>query len=254
MAGILSGEAEIPGRAELIHPPPPKTGADEWLPISTVPAPRWCNLGIQGTGKTHLTKEDLIPLFGEFYFVIDFNDEYQGFNRYIPKYGGKNYDFNLYKQEIELLIKKVIIPSCDTIEDQKARGKRRRMALRLLVIEEADVLAPSKHNINPMVRHLVVVSRHLDLCIAFNARRPTDLNAYIMDTSDFLIMFTQTGKNAKKVLADICEGADGAIEELNFKNHEFLFFPRNRQYTTPTVDELCAVLSEECGLSPVGQE
>jgi hypothetical protein len=134
------------------------------------------------------------------------------------------------------------------LEDQKARGKRKVRALRLLVIEEADLLAPSQKLINPMVRRLVVVSRHLDLCIAFIARRPTDLNAYIMDTSDFLITFKQTGANAKKILRNICEGADTAIGEIDFKKHEFLFFNRDREYTTPSVDELCEALASEMGV------
>jgi hypothetical protein len=235
-------DAELPGEGQVLQAPPQ---VEEWLPISTVPAPRVTFLGIQGSGKTFLVKEKIIPMFSPFYLVIDPNGEYEGFNRYIPKYGDNP---ELYKQEIELLIRKVIIPSCDTLEDQKARGKRKVRALRLLVIEEADLLAPSQKLINPMVRRLVVVSRHLDLCIAFIARRPTDLNAYIMDTSDFLITFKQTGANAKKILRNICEGADTAIGEIDFKKHEFLFFNRDREYTTPSVDELCEALASEMGV------
>lgn len=240
----MPDDAEMPGQAEIVAAP---MGAEEWLPVSTVPAWRLTLLGIQGSGKTYLVKEKLIPLFAPYYLVIDPNNEYEGFNRYIPKFGS---DPEFYKKEIELLVRKVIMPSCDTIEEQKARGKRKVKALRLLVVEEADLLAPSQKNMNPGMRHLVVVSRHLDLNIIFLSRRPTDLATYIMDTSDFIVTFKQTGNNAKKVLKNMSDGADKEIGKISFENHEFLYFTRDREYTQPSPDDLCDILSKEAGLTP----
>ena len=117
-------------------------------------------------------------------------------------------------------------------------GKDKPKRLKLLVIDEADLIVPARTNINSMLRNLIVKSRHLRLDIVFISRRPTDLNAYIMDTSDKLVVFKQVGYNALKTLRALKLDSDKAIKELDYAKHEFLLFDVDREYRKYTLDTL----------------
>ena len=130
-----------------------------------------------------------------------------------------------------------MIPNTWSIEQLEKKGKDKPDRLKLLVIDEADLILPAKHNINAAIRNLIVKSRHLRLDIIFISRRPTDLNAYVMDVSDYLIVYKQVGYNALKTLRALKLDSAKAIKELDYKNHEFLLFDRERAYTKHTLDD-----------------
>ena len=117
-------------------------------------------------------------------------------------------------------------------------GKDKPKRLKLLVIDEADLVVPARTNINSMLRNLIVKSRHLRLDIVFISRRPTDLNAYIMDTSDKLVVFKQVGYNALKTLRALKLDSDKVIKQLDYAKHEFLLFDVDREYKKYTLDTL----------------
>lgn len=192
-------------------------------------------LGLQGSGKTYLTKTKLIPRYGDEYIVWDPNSEYVGFHRYIPRFIG---DDRRLKEELGLFIKKVVLPNTQSLEDLEKGKKPKPKRLKAVVFDEADLIAPSKSNIPAPLRDLVVRSRHLQLDIIFISRRPTDLNAYLMDTSDYMIVFKQVGYNALKTMRALKIDSDREIKELDFGLHEFLLFDRERSYQKFTADTL----------------
>jgi len=191
-------------------------------------------IGIQGSGKTYLVKKAILDKEAQ-HLVIDPNDEYDGYTRYVPRFTD---DYEKLTAEIKLVIKKLVLPNCWSLEQMEKTGKDKPKRLKLLVIDEADLIAPARTNINSMLRNLIVKSRHLRLDIVFISRRPTDLNAYIMDTSDKLVVFKQVGYNALKTLRALKLDSDKAIKQLDYAKHEFLLFDVDREYKKYTLDTL----------------
>jgi DNA helicase HerA-like ATPase len=192
-------------------------------------------IGLQGSGKTHLVKNVVLDKEPQ-HLVIDPNDEYgDEYTRYVPRFTD---DYDKLNQEIKLVVKKLVIPNCWSLEQMEKSGKDKPNRLKLLVIDEADLIAPARVNINAMLRNLIVKSRHLRLDIVFISRRPTDLNAYIMDTSDNLVVFKQVGYNALKTLRALKLDSDKDVKSLDYDNHEFLLFNVDRNYSKYTLDTL----------------
>ena len=191
-------------------------------------------IGLQGSGKTYLVKKAILDKEPQ-HLVIDPNDEYDGYTRYVPRFTD---DYEKLTQEIKLVVKKLVLPNCWSLEQMEKTGKDKPKRLKLLVIDEADLIAPARTNINSALRNLIVKSRHLRLDIVFISRRPTDLNAYIMDTSDKLVVFKQVGYNALKTLRALKLDSDKAIKQLDYAKHEFLLFDVDREYRKYTLDTL----------------
>ena len=191
-------------------------------------------IGLQGSGKTYLVKKAILDKEPQ-HLVIDPNDEYDGYTRYVPRFTD---DYEKLTQEIKLVVKKLVLPNCWSLEQLEKTGKDKPKRLKLLVIDEADLIAPARTNINSMLRNLIVKSRHLRLDIVFISRRPTDLNAYIMDTSDKLVVFKQVGYNALKTLRALKLDSDKVIKQLDYAKHEFLLFDVDREYKKYTLDTL----------------
>lgn len=192
-------------------------------------------IGLQGSGKTYLVKKAILDKESH-HLVIDPNDEYgDEYTRYIPRFTD---DYEKLTQEIKLVVKKLVLSNCWSLEQMQKSGKDKPKRLKLLVIDEADLIAPARTNINSMLRNLIVKSRHLRLDIVFISRRPTDLNAYIMDTSDKLVVFKQVGYNALKTLRALKLDSDKVIKKLDYAKHEFLLFDVDREYRKYTLDTL----------------
>ena len=192
-------------------------------------------IGLQGSGKTYLVKKAILDKEPQ-HLVIDPNDEYgDEYTRYVPRFTD---DYEKLTAEIKLVVKKLVLPNCWSLEQLEKSGKDKPKRLKLLVIDEADLVAPARTNINSMLRNLIVKSRHLRLDIVFISRRPTDLNAYIMDTSDKLVVFKQVGYNALKTLRALKLDSDKVIKELDYTKHEFLLFDVDREYKKYTLDTL----------------
>lgn len=197
-------------------------------------------IGLQGSGKTYLAKKVFLDKEKQ-HLVIDPNDEYAGYTRYVPKYTD---DYEKLSEEIKVAIRKLVLPNTWSIEQLEKSGKEKKDRLKLLVIDEADLMLPARHNINAAIRNLIVKSRHLRLDIVFISRRPTDLNAYVMDVSDYLVVFKQVGYNALRTLRALKLDSDKAIKQLDYKKHEFLLFDRERNYHRYTLDTFDPVLLE----------
>jgi len=191
-------------------------------------------IGLQGSGKTYLVKKAILDKEQQ-HLVIDPNDEYDGYTRYVPRFTD---DYEKLTSEIKLVVKKLVLPNCWSLEQLEKSGKDKPKRLKLLVIDEADLIVPARTNINSMLRNLIVKSRHLRLDIVFISRRPTDLNAYIMDTSDKLVVFKQVGYNALKTLRALKLDSDKVIKQLDYAKHEFLLFDIDREYKKYTLDTL----------------
>lgn len=183
-------------------------------------------LGLQGSGKSYMVKNCILPAYDGEVLVFDVMDEYKGFDRYVPKFVD---DRDMIQEEVALFIRKMVIPN-------SAAGKKK---IRAVVFDEADLYAPATEKVAPGLRNLVVKSRHYGLDIIFVTRRPTDISAYIMDTSDYLIIGKQVGVNALRIIGNISSEAKEIVQNLDYERHEFLIFDRDRKYTKIAVSKDC---------------
>jgi hypothetical protein len=182
-------------------------------------------VGLQGSGKTYLAQNYFLKNMKQ-HLVIDPNNEYEGFNRYIPKYAD---DYEKLIQELKLAVKRLIKPNVRWIEKEKNRKKVKK-PLHLVVFDEADLYMPSKKNLPAPVRYLYVECRHMQLDLIAITRRLTDLNAYPVEVSDYLILFKQTGYNDLKRLREIAgkEAEKLMKEKVDYSKHNFIFLDRDR--------------------------
>lgn len=195
-------------------------------------------IGLQGSGKTYFAKRFFLQK-EPYHLVFDPNNEYDGFNRYVPHTRALE-DYDTLSQEVKLMVKRLVLPNIWSLEKLQATGKEKEKRLKLLVFDEADLIMPARKQFNFALRNLWVNSRHYRLDLLTLTRRPTDLNTYVMDTSDFLIVFNIAGHNALRVLKDIHKDAADAVKNLNYRKYEFLVFDRARnfeKFTLATIPE-----------------
>lgn len=191
-----------------------------------------CVLGLQGSGKSYLVREFFLRN-QPYHLVIDPMDEYGGFNRYVPDHRLME-SYESLNEEIRMIHKKLVFPNILTLEAQAA-GKTKPKRLKLLVYEEADMYIPSQRLLNATVRRTYVQCRHMQLDLIAVSRRPTDLNTYIMDTADYLLVFKISGANALKTLRNMNTDCIDAVRALSYENHEFVLFDRDRSFKTYTL-------------------
>jgi len=190
-------------------------------------------LGLQGSGKSYLTEHGFIAQQPN-HLIVDIMREYPDkYHSYEPKYLDNP---DKLKEEISLIIKKLIIKNCVALED-KNTDKTEKKRLKLVVFEEADLYNPSSERVASGMRSLIVQSRHLQLDMVFVSRRPSDLSAYLMDTSDYLIIGKQVGANALKIINNLNSQASARLKKLNYDNHEFLLLDRNREISVITAED-----------------
>lgn len=181
-------------------------------------------VGLQGSGKTYLAKNYFLKRVKQ-HLVIDPNNEYDLFTRYIPKFAD---DLDKLKEELKLVTKRLILPNVLWIE--KKNKKKVKKPLHLVVMDEADLYMPSRKPMIPQLRYLYVECRHMQLDLIAITRRLTDINAYPVEVSDYLIIFKQAGYNDLKRLREIGgkEAEEMMREKVDYYKHNFLFFDRDR--------------------------
>lgn len=196
-----------------------------------------CILGLQGSGKTYLVKKFFLEKQPH-HLIIDPMDEYIGYTRYVPH--PKMMDnYDSLSEEVRMAHRKLIFPNVLTLE-QQAKGKRKPDRLRMVVYDEADMYAPSQRFLNAAIRRTYVACRHMQLDVIAITRRPTDLNTYIMDTSDYLLVFKVSGANALKVIRNMNSDCIDAVRSIDYDKYEFVLFDRDRSFEKYTLNSLPA--------------
>lgn len=197
-------------------------------------------LGIQGSGKTYLAQKYFLDNEPN-HIVFDINDEYpDDYIRYVPHKKTVD-DYELLSEETKLFVKRVVFPNIWSIEQVEKAGKDKNKRLKLIVFDEADLIMPARKLFNSALHNLWVKSRHYRVDLVVISRRPTDLNTYVMDTADYLIVFNIPGHNAMRVLKDINAEAEKVIKSLDYNKHEFVIFNRAREYQKMTLEGIMSI-------------
>lgn len=195
-------------------------------------------MGMRGSGKTTFAKwfiKNIFPNHLVFDTIYKINSkDYAGFNRYQVNNanGGeqlkKEFDdffFGLQKQEVK-----------GSTFYFSPQGK----VIDCIVIEEANLVAPSRETPPLALRFLTNVGRHANLANVCIIRRPTQLHTDVIELADYLIIFALDGKNDIDYLNEIKQGLGDATQKLDIEKHDFIIYKRGhsvQMFTKVTVNE-----------------
>lgn len=181
--------------------------------------------GLQGSGKSHLVNELFIK-GNPYCFVFDPQKEHSEAKfRYVPEHQD---NFQKLSAEMSGALQKFVIPNCNNVNNKK----RYKEALDCVVFDEADLFYPAGKQMPHYARKFWVNSRHYMLTnLVTITRRFTDINIYIRDTADHLIVFKQSGATELKALENFSKGAKEAMQnEIVYEKRNFLYFNRSRNF------------------------
>ena len=165
--------------------------------------------GNRGTGKTEYLKHLLAQ--ERKHIVIDPNNEYQGYNRYVVE---EPFILEKMQKEVDDLITLI-----------SREGK-----IKFIAIDEANRVAPSLKNPPKTIAMLIDLQRHKGVKTVYITRRPVQLNANIHELNDFYILFSLKGKNDIQFFNDIANGLGDAVAELDPDSFEYILVQPNRTW------------------------
>ena len=174
---------------------------------------RFCIFGLQGSGKSVLTKH--ILGMEKAHIVYDVHSEHSGFNRYLVTYRQvRKYDpGDPAILELNRFVDRIIF------------GTGR---IRLLILEEANRYCPSKRPLPSSILTLNDDQRHDRVAFGIIARRPTQLNTDLVELAHYLFIFRLVGKNDREYLEAIAEGLGDAVRSL--EDYHFVIVYPDRSF------------------------
>jgi hypothetical protein len=174
--------------------------------------------GLRGAGKTVWLKNLLNNV--KKHIVVDPMLEFKGYNRYIPTH--RSYDEESVA-EINMLAKTLIIPKSGS---NKAK-------VDLFAIDECNRYAPALKTPASAIMDILDLQRHWGLSTCYIARRPTQLNANVVELSDWIIIYRLSGVNDRKYLNNLADGLGDAAVELEDYHWILVDSRRNWKHMKP---------------------
>lgn len=170
--------------------------------------------GMQGSGKSHLVKNYILPRIHRG-IVFDTLNEYPQFTRYVPKSRNKD-----GVPELELFIKYAI-----------------KNKYSMIVVDEANrYMLPKPIPLPEQVSYLNDFQLHIPISFLCIARRPVQLNTDITELAHYIICFNLAGKNDIGYLNDLTDGLGDSVAQL--QEYEFIVagLPRQNYQKFPPVE------------------
>ena len=168
---------------------------------------RICVVGLQGSGKSYLTKY-LLERYKRV-FVIDPMDEYQIIDK--------------DKNRVRVVLKEEVIPDIvfDTIENTH---------LDMLIVDELSRFAPSRRSINSRLKNFADVCRHPPTPTTFVgiARRPGQVFTDYVELAHYIFIFRLRGRNDSIWLAN--QAIDLPTTVHGLKQYEFVCLDPDRSF------------------------
>lgn len=100
----------------------------------------------------------------------------------------------------------------------------KQMKLRLLVVDEADLLFRHHFDTSPELRDLVINHRHFTppRSLVFVTRRPQDIPPRITNTFEFIACFYLDAPQTYDMLERWAAGFGDAVRSLGYGSHDFI--------------------------------
>ena len=179
-------------------------------------------VGLQGSGKTELTKKlirEIHAATGRRVLVVDLMDEYDlpSSIATICRIRNKSQPVS----ELETIIQKLII-------DPAERGIAVRKRYAALVVDETPQYWRSAHPLPPAAALLNHTMRHYQCGLICISRRFVQMHVDITELSHELYIFRQSGKNDLSRLSGIAEGLDKEV--LKLKRYQYVHVDEERNF------------------------
>ena len=176
----------------------------------SVKGKRICIFGLQGSGKTILSK-----MLGLNYrtLVFDILGEYRSDLYYVWKPEAQQYGEELTRE-------------FDSAMQQFVFSKKYHWDL--LIVDEASQYFPNRKSLPAAMMRLNDFNRHMGMAFVCVARRPTQLNTDLVELAHYNIFFRLTGRNDMQFLRDLYPGLDSAVFGLG--PHEFIVFEAGKGF------------------------
>lgn len=167
----------------------------------------WCIFGLNGTGKSYLSKYIAKNYSAVFFDVL--NEHSKEFDSYVPNH--KNYP------EIAIEFDQFLT---------KIQGHKK---WNMIIVDEASRVFPNMRPLRPVMRSYIDVFRHTNQnSIGFICRRPTQLFTDLVELSHYLFIFKLTGKNDVQYLNFITSGLGDTVSQL--EKYHFVLVKEDRTY------------------------
>ncbi len=157
--------------------------------------------GVQGSGKTHLARF-LVRRFSPYTAMVytPFPDEWEAENV-------------------------VLARPRDFVAEMPAwvMAFKASRKLKVLVIDEADLLFRHHFDTNEQIRDLVIGHRHYGKTLIFVTRRPQDIPARLYGTFEYLAIFTIDSPQVIDLLNRWVEGLGDLVRSLPYGSHQFIW-------------------------------
>ncbi len=167
--------------------------------------------GLRGSGKTNFARL-IANVDQDAVLVYDPLGQYPEFDRIEPK----QRSFPQAAEEFARIIKKY------QLRDASKHNYR------LLIIDEAQRLAPVAKALNRDIALLNSEHRHIPLGIVWIARRPRELHAEIINLADHMMIFRLPGATDFKFLEDTAKGLGEKVRNLT--QYQFTYVDQDRRY------------------------
>ena len=190
---------------------------------------RYVVVGRPGEGKSYWIKNFLIPQYPKgTVFVVDplaeydfrVADVYRPTNRAQPQ------------ANVEEAIDTYIFKPRKIAEENKVRGRFYQLA----VFEEASRYAPSRSPLPNNLATLNDTARHLNLDMAFCARRFSQLHTDLSELASTTIIFHQSGVNDLARCNELIRGLDEVVVKL--KKYHYVQVERGEYHEMPPIQSI----------------
>lgn len=167
---------------------------------------KWCDYGIQGSGKTELAKRIINEQFANRTLVIT------------PS--GQRYEW-------ENAAVKCFYMGVHTIEELEnaakfVKTKAQQGKIKLLLIDEADLWLKHNFDLTPQLNELITSHRHFDLSIGFITRRPQDIPTVVTESSYAHFIYKMEGVNALNKLENMHPAMRELMQKIDYPKHNFI--------------------------------
>ena len=169
--------------------------------------------GLRGSGKTNLARH-ISGLHADAVLVYDPLNQYPEYDAIRPK----KMEYPAAAEEFARWIKKLNL--ADTSKHD----------YRLLVVDEAQLVAPAGRTLHPAIARMNIVHRHYPLGIVWIAQRPRFLHANIINLADHMFIFRLPGATDSRYLDDVARGLSDKVRELT--EWHFVYVDKDRHYYT----------------------
>lgn len=178
---------------------------------------RNCIVGLQGSGKTQLSKKIAREFLSkkQKVLIIDLMKEYnlKGADIYRPVDNVNPVD------EVSTIIQNYII---NPFEENSSQPYR------LVIFDESSRYFNNKLSLPKPMGYINDFARHLKINVITVARRFTQINTDLVELSHNLYIFNQSGLNDIKRLDELSIGLGNTV--LNLKPYHYVYVNQTRQY------------------------